>query len=133
MSIFLTEKDLMRLLDIQDDKNAAKAHRLLIDKIAPHKSKLTIKEYCEYEHLDFDEVWEFLREGDNLRFQNTVTYLTAKDLLLIYPQISLSTAKRKIRTIKDCLQIPNYQKITISQFCRTEGLDEREVRKVLAF
>jgi hypothetical protein len=59
--IFLTVKDLQRLLGC-DNYNTANRHHLAIRDALGKKSKhLTIKEYCEYEELDFKYVWEFLR------------------------------------------------------------------------
>lgn len=61
--IFLTVKDLMRLTGTDNETSAGRMHRTIRDAIAKNKRKLTIKEYCEYERLDFKEIWTFLREA----------------------------------------------------------------------
>ncbi len=61
--IFLTVKDLMRLTGSDNEASAGRMHRTIRDSIAQDKRKLTIKEYCQYERLDFKEIWIFLREG----------------------------------------------------------------------
>jgi predicted ester cyclase len=61
--IFLTVKDLMRLNGCNNEASAGRMHRAIRDSIAENKRKLTIKEYCQYERLDFKEIWLFLREG----------------------------------------------------------------------
>lgn len=61
--IFLTVKDLMRLTGSDNEASAGRMHRAIRDSIAKDKRKLTIKEYCQYERLDFKEIWIFLREG----------------------------------------------------------------------
>lgn len=61
--IFLTTKDLMRLIGTDNEASAGRMHRAIRDAIAKDKRKLTVKEYCQYERLDFKEIWSFLREG----------------------------------------------------------------------
>ncbi len=61
--IFLTVKDLMRLTGSDNEASTARAHRAIRDAIAKDKHKITVKEYCQYEKLDFKEIWIFLREG----------------------------------------------------------------------
>jgi hypothetical protein len=59
--IFLTTKDVMILLGC-DHYNTANRLRLSVKDALGKKSNLiTIKEYCEYEELDFTYVWEILR------------------------------------------------------------------------
>ena len=60
-SIFLTIKDLMRLMDTDHYDSAQRAHKAIRDAIALDKKKLTIKEYCNFEKLRYEEVCEFLR------------------------------------------------------------------------
>ena len=60
-SIFLTIKDLMRLMDTDHYDSAQRAHKAIRDAIASNKKKLTIKEYCDFEKLPYEEVWEFLK------------------------------------------------------------------------
>lgn len=59
--IYLTVKDLMRLTGSNSYFGTAKSHRGIRDSIAPDKRKITIREYCHYEGVSFEEVWEFLR------------------------------------------------------------------------
>lgn len=59
--IFLTIKDLMKLTGSYSYSSTAAAHLRIRDAIARNKRKLTIKEYCEYEVIDFDYVWKYLR------------------------------------------------------------------------
>ena len=51
----------MRLMDTHHYDSAQRAHKGIRDAIAPDKRKLTIKEYCEFEKVPFEEIWEFLR------------------------------------------------------------------------
>jgi len=60
--IYLTIQDLMKLTGTYSYQGSSKTHRTIREAIAPNKRKLTIKEYCAYESISFDEVWEFLRE-----------------------------------------------------------------------
>jgi hypothetical protein len=53
----------MRLTGSDNEASSARAHRTIRDAIAKDKNKITIKEYCQYEKLDFKEIWIFLREG----------------------------------------------------------------------
>jgi hypothetical protein len=59
--IFLTIKDLMRLLGTDSYAYAAREHLGLRDALEKKTKKVTIKEYCEYEKIDFAYVWDFLR------------------------------------------------------------------------
>lgn len=70
--IFLTVKDLMRLLGSDSYDATRKEHayvRLALCKknkkpVKNHritKRKLTIAEYCNYMGLNFSEIWDFLR------------------------------------------------------------------------
>jgi len=61
--IFLTVKDLMRLMGSSSYCGCSRQHRAIRDSLAEDKRKLTIKEYCEYEKIDFEYVWKYLREG----------------------------------------------------------------------
>lgn len=72
--IFLTVKDLMRLLGSQSYDATRKEHAYIrlslvkkgkkpIKNLRIVKRKLTIGEYCSYMGLDFVEIWRFLR-GD---------------------------------------------------------------------
>lgn len=60
-SIFLSVKDLMLLMDTDHYDSAQRAHKGIRDAIATDKRKLTIREYCEFEKVPFEEIWEFLR------------------------------------------------------------------------
>lgn len=63
--IYLTVKEYMNLHGIEGDKyrSAAGSHRAIRDAIAKNKRYLTIREYCEYTKDSFEEVWRFLRPG----------------------------------------------------------------------
>ena len=63
-SIFLSIKDLMLLMDTDHYDSAQRAHKAIRDAIAPNKRKLTIKEYCDYEMLSYDEIYKFLRNNN---------------------------------------------------------------------
>lgn len=60
--IFLTIKDLQRLLGCDNYKSAARQHLAIRDALGKKGNKLTIKEYCACEDLDFNYVWNYLRE-----------------------------------------------------------------------
>lgn len=59
--IFLTIKDLMRITGVENYYSVARAHLAIRDAICKGKRKLTIREYCKYEGLDYDEMLKFLR------------------------------------------------------------------------
>ena len=59
--IFLTVKDLMKLTGSSNYNSCANLHRAIRDSIADGKRKLTIKEYCDHEKIDFAYVWQVLR------------------------------------------------------------------------
>ncbi len=64
--IFITVKDLMKITGSNNYNSCGNLHRAIRDSIAKDKKKLTVKEYCEYEIVDFDYVWDFLR-NENLK------------------------------------------------------------------
>lgn len=59
--IFLTIKDLMKLIGSNNYSSCANQHKVIRDCIAKGKKKLTVKEYCDYEKLDFKEITAFLK------------------------------------------------------------------------
>ena len=59
--IFLTVKDLKRLLGCKDYETARKVHQGVRDSLKRKSKYVTVKEYCESEDLDFDYVWNYLR------------------------------------------------------------------------
>jgi hypothetical protein len=59
--IFLTVKDLMLLTGSCSYQSCSRLHRTIRDAIAANKRKITIREYCNYEGIDYTEIWEFLR------------------------------------------------------------------------
>lgn len=59
--IFLTVKDLMILTGSNNYNSTGNLHRAIRDSIAKSKKKITIKEYCEHEKIEFDYVWQVLR------------------------------------------------------------------------
>lgn len=66
--IFLTVNDLMKLSGSYSYFGCAKSHRAIRDSMAKNKRKLTIKEYCDYEIIDFEYVWKYLREKQQQDF-----------------------------------------------------------------
>jgi len=63
--IFLTIKDLQKLIGSDSYRSAARQHQGLRDVL--EKKLITIKEYCEYEKLEFEYVWSFLRAKKNVQ------------------------------------------------------------------
>lgn len=59
--IFLTVKDLQRLLGCDHYNTANRQHLAIRDALGKKSRYITIKEYCDYEELDFEYVWVFLR------------------------------------------------------------------------
>ena len=56
----------MRLIGSDSYSSTAKEHVAIRDALSKKKrAKLTIKEYCDYEELDFNYVWDFLRGKNN--------------------------------------------------------------------
>jgi len=60
--IYLTIRDLMTITGAYSYSATARAHAGIRDAIASNKRKITIREYCDYEGVSFDEIWEFLRK-----------------------------------------------------------------------
>ena len=65
--IFLTVKDLMKITGSNSYNASSQLHRTIRDVLGKSGGKLTIKEYCIYENIDFDYVWSFLREENEGR------------------------------------------------------------------
>lgn len=61
--IFLTVRDLMKLMDTEHYESARRRHKSIRDAIGQNKNGLTIREFCEFEDTNFDEIWSFLRES----------------------------------------------------------------------
>lgn len=59
--IYITVKDLMKITGSNNYNSCGNLHRAIRDSIAKDKKKLTVKEYCDFEKVDFDYVWNFLR------------------------------------------------------------------------
>ncbi len=59
--IFLTIHDLLRLTGGNNIKSAQRTHKAIRDAYSKTKRKLTIKEYCEHEDLNYTEIYNFLR------------------------------------------------------------------------
>jgi len=59
--LFLSINDLMQLMGTPHYKSAQRRHQTIRDALAPGKTALTIKEYCDYEQIDFQEVYFELR------------------------------------------------------------------------
>ena len=60
--IFLTVKDLMKITGSNNYNSCANLHRAIRDSITTGKKKLTVKEYCDHEKIDFVYVWDFVRK-----------------------------------------------------------------------
>ncbi len=60
--ILLTVKDLMKITGSESYRGSAYLHKAVRDCLGKKGRKLTVKEYCEYEDLDFTYVWSVLRE-----------------------------------------------------------------------
>ena len=43
-------------------KSCAKAHHAIRDALARNKRKLTVREYCDFEKISFDEIFKELRK-----------------------------------------------------------------------
>lgn len=63
---FLTVKDLMTLTGGINETSAQRSHKLIRECIKGKKRKLTIKEYCDYEGLDYKEIWAVLRQSNKI-------------------------------------------------------------------
>jgi hypothetical protein len=62
INIFFTIKDLMFLLGCDSYNSAQRQHKSVRKKLGKKKThKLTIREYCDFEELDFDYVLAYLR------------------------------------------------------------------------
>ncbi len=62
-----------------------------------------------------------------------IYFITAKDLQRIYPTISICTAYRKLRLIKDSLQIKKWGKLTLDDYCECEGIPQNRVKQLLGY
>jgi len=60
--IFLSVKDLMILSGNKHYQNAWRELRTILDGFGSDKRKITVKEYCHYEGIDFTEVTEYLNQ-----------------------------------------------------------------------
>lgn len=72
MGIFLEIKQLMQLTGTNSYKSAQKQHKTIREAIAPGKRKLTIREYCQYEGLNYDEVIAVLKGSKKSKMQAEV-------------------------------------------------------------
>lgn len=63
--IFLSIKDLYRLLGCENYKTAQSLHKSIRDSLRKKSKYVTIREYCQIEDLDFEYVWKFLRGDEN--------------------------------------------------------------------
>ena len=59
---FFTIKDLMQVTGNDNYSSCANQHKIIRECIQKGKRKITIKEYCEYEGIDFDYIWSVLRK-----------------------------------------------------------------------
>ena len=68
--IFLTVKDLMKLNGSNNYNSCGNYLRNIRWVISAKKRKLTIKEYCDYEVIDFYYTWKFLRGVEHFKIDN---------------------------------------------------------------
>lgn len=61
--IFLTIRDLQKLLGCESYRTANVEHMAIRDVLK--KNRISIQEYCKYEGLDFEYIWNFLRGKKN--------------------------------------------------------------------
>ena len=62
--IFISVSDVQVLLGCERYATAWAYYNSVRDAIAKkHSKKITIKEFCEYEELDFEYIWKTLRSG----------------------------------------------------------------------
>lgn len=47
--------------------SAQRQHKTIRKKLGKEKHHITIKEYCEYEQLDFNYIWSVLRGSTGLK------------------------------------------------------------------
>lgn len=59
--IFLSIKDLQKLLGTESYKTAQRLHSSLRESIGRKSRYILIREYCAYEGFDFNYIWEVLR------------------------------------------------------------------------
>jgi hypothetical protein len=59
--IFISVADIQKLLGCESYKTANTLHLSVRDGLGKKSKYLTIKEFCKYEELEFDYVWETLR------------------------------------------------------------------------
>lgn len=61
--IFITVKDVQKLLGC-DRYNTAQSYLQTVKEATKKRSRhITIKEFCEHEELDFDYIWRIIRPG----------------------------------------------------------------------
>ena len=62
--IFITVNDVQLLLGCERYNTAWIYYKSVRDAInKKHSKKITIKEFCDYEELDFNYIWHLLREN----------------------------------------------------------------------
>ena len=63
--VFFTIKDLMLLVGYNYYKSAQRQHMAIRKQLGKERGHITIKEYCEFERLEFEYIWEVLRGKKN--------------------------------------------------------------------
>lgn len=61
---FLLIEDMKLLMGTENDSSAYKRFRAICEAIRPGKKSLTIREFCEFEGHEFDEIWGILRKDE---------------------------------------------------------------------
>ena len=60
-SVFITSKDIQNLTD-KTYKSANKEHLAIRDALGKKENRLTVKEYCKFYNLNYNEIVESLNE-----------------------------------------------------------------------
>lgn len=58
---FITPEDMMLMIGTPNRSTAHYRFKAICEAIKPGKRSLTIREFCRFESLDYQEVWEMLR------------------------------------------------------------------------
>lgn len=61
--ILITPKDIMLLTGINCERTAQKEHLTIRDSLGITTKRLTIKKYCDYWEMDYEEVANFLHHN----------------------------------------------------------------------
>lgn len=59
--LFLSIKDMMKLMGTENYHSAFKRHKSIRDAIKKGKRGLLIQEFCDYEGFQFEAIWKLIR------------------------------------------------------------------------